>query len=233
GGGGGGAAGASPIDISDLFGQFGGQVDLGDLFGNAGAGAGAARGGRRGRSQAGQDVQAELEVPFEIAAEGGTQDIRLDRGGQLEHLSVKIPPGVDNGSVIRLGGQGEPGHRGGTPGDLLVTVRVAAHPYFRREGANLLVDLPLTITEAALGAKVEVPTLSEGRVWLTVPAGASSGAKLRLRGKGILDRSTKERGDQFAVVKIVVPTKLNERAKELLKELESAAPQTPRSGLWS
>lgn len=222
--------GSGPIDLSDLFGgSFGGQVDLGDIFGNGGAGAGRGR----GRSQAGRDIQAELEVPFRIAAEGGTQDIRLDRAGSAEHLSVKIPAGVDTGSVIRLAGQGEPGHRGGPPGDLLVTVRVAPHAYFRREGSNLLLDLPLSLTEAALGAKVEVPTLSEGSVMLTIPPGTSSGAKLRLRGKGVFDRATKERGDQYVVVKIVVPSRLSDKAKELLHELERAAPQHPRAGLWS
>lgn len=226
-----GGGGGSPIDLSDLFGQFGGQVDFGDLFGGAAAGAG--RGGRGGRPHAGQDVQAELEVPFTTAAEGGKQEIQLDRGGTTEHLSVKIPAGLDSGSVIRLAGQGQPGQRGAPPGDLLVTVRVAPHAYFRREGANLLLDLPLSITEAALGAKIEVPTLSEGPVRLTIPPGTSSGAKLRLRGKGILDRSTKERGDQYVVVKVVVPGKLNDRAKQLLQELESEAPQHPRSGLWT
>lgn len=219
-----------PIDMSDLFGQHGGQIDLGDLFG----GAFGRGGGRRAqpRPQAGEDVTAEVEVPFNVAAEGGSHDIHLSRNGQAEHLSVKIPAGVDSGSVIRLAGQGEPGHAGGPAGDLLITVRVATHPWFRREGTNLLLDLPLTITEATLGAKVEVPTLSEGKVTLTIPPGTSSGAKLRLRGKGIVDRSTKQPGDQLVVVKIVVPGNLSPRAKELVQELETAAPVNPRVGLW-
>lgn len=226
-----GGPGGGPVDMSDLF---GGQVDLGDLFGGAFGRGGPGAGGRRGgsRQQAGQDVQAEVDVPFQVAAEGGSHDIHLDRSGKAEHLTVKIPAGVDSGSVIRLAGLGEPGHAGGPPGDLLITVRVAPHPWFRRDGANLLLDLPLTITEAAMGAKVEVPTLSEGKVTLTIPPGTSSGAKLRLRGKGILDRATKQPGDQFVVVKIVVPGNLSDRAKELLQELQTAAPLNPRVGLW-
>jgi DnaJ-class molecular chaperone len=147
-------------------------------------------------------------------------------------LSVKIQAGVDTGNLVRLAGQGHPGANGGPAGDLLVRIKVAAHPFFRREGSNLLLDLPVTITEAALGAKVEVPTLSEGQIVVTIPAGTSSGAKLRLKGKGVLDRSTKERGDQFVIIKIVVPRKPGERARELLNELAEVEPLTPRRDLW-
>src|SRR5262249_32929550 len=141
------------------------------------------------------------------------------------------PPGVESGSVIRLAGQGEPGRNQGPTGDLLVTIRVLPHAFFRREGNNLVFDLPVTISEAALGAKVDVPTLSEGKVTLTIPPGTSSGTKLRLRGKGAPDRQTHARGDQFAVIKIVVP-KPNPRAEELLNELAQVLPQQPRQGLW-
>jgi len=113
-----------------------------------------------------------------------------------------------------------------------VRIRVAPHPWFRREGTNLLLDLPVTVTEAALGSKVEVPTLSEGNVVVTIPPGTSSGAKLRLRGKGVVDSNSKERGDQFVVVKLVVPKKPGERARELFAELAQVEPQNPRGGLW-
>jgi len=222
-----GTAGAGP-DFADLFG--GGQIDLGDLLGGA-FGGGGRRQGRRG-ARRGQDVEAEVEVPFQVAVEGGKHELALDREGKTEHLSVKVPAGVDTGSVIRLAGEGQPGAGGGPAGDLLIRIRVAPHPWFRREGNNLLVDVPVTVTEAALGAKVEVPTLSEGTVVVTIPPGTSSGAKLRLRGKGILDRATKERGDEFAVVKIVVPKKPGERAQALLAELAQVEPQFPRKGLW-
>jgi DnaJ-class molecular chaperone len=162
--------GAGPIDLGDLFGG-GGQIDLEQIFGGAFGGGGGGRRQTRRSSRRGEDFEVEIEIPFQIAVDGGSHDLHLDRDGKPERLTVKIPPGVDTGSVVRLAGQGQSGGNGGPAGDLLVRIRVAPHPYFRREGNNLLVDLPVTITEAALGAKVEVPTLSEGRVVVTVPAG--------------------------------------------------------------
>lgn len=224
-----GQGGAGPIDLGDLFG--GGQIDLEQILGGAFGGAGGRRPSKRG-SRRGGDVEVEVEIPFQIAVDGGNHDLHLDRGGKPERLSVKIPAGVDTGSVVRLASQGHPGANGGAAGDLLVRIRVAPHPWFRREGIQLLLDLPVTVTEAALGAKVEVPTLSEGMVVVTIPPGTSSGAKLRLRGKGVVDRNTKEHGDQLVVIKIVVPRKPGERAVELLKELAQVEPQNPRGGLW-
>lgn len=223
-----GGRGQAPVDFGDLF---GGQVDLESLLGGAFRGGGARGAGRRGASP-GENFETEIEVPFHMAVDGGKYELSLQREGKTERLTVKIPAGVDNGSVVRLSGQGHPGFGGGPAGDLLVRIRVGPHPFFRREGTNLLVDVPVTITEAALGAKVDVPTLSEGTVVVTIPPGTSSGAKLRLRGKGAPDLSTKKRGDQFVVVKIVAPQNVNERAERLLRELADAAPQTPRAGLW-
>ena len=228
-----GGRGGAQVNPADLEQMFGGQVDLGSLFGGMfGGGGGGPMGGRGRRAQKGADAQVEITVPFQTAVEGGEYPLHLQRDGKPEHLTVKVPAGVDTGSVIRLAGQGQPGAGGGPAGDMLVTIRVAPHPYFRREGNNLLLDLPLTVTEAALGAKIDVPTLSEGRVTLKVPPGTSSGAKLRLREKGVIDRGTKKRGDQFVVVKIVIPQNVTGRTEELLKELAEAAPQSPRAGLW-
>jgi DnaJ-class molecular chaperone len=224
--------GSGPIDLGDLGNLFGGQFDFGSLFGAGNGGRGGPQAGGRGRAQPGADLQLELEIPLEIAVLGGAREVRFTKGGKTEQLTVKIPGGVDNGSVIRLAGQGQPGQRGGPPGDLHVTLRVQAHAYFRRDGNNLLLDVPLTIAEATLGTKIEVPTLGEGPVTMTIPAGASSGTKLRLRGKGGLDRQTKERGDQLVVVKIVVPKKISPRAKELIEELDRLEPVSPREGLW-
>ena len=220
--GGGGAGG--PVDLGEMFGE---GFDLGDLFGGFG-GRGAAGGRRQPRSARGQDLRAEVQVPFQIAAEGGEVELNLDRDGRPERVAVKIPPGVSEGSVIRLGGQGQQGMGGGTRGDLLLTLSVQPHPTFRREGNHLLVDIPITSAEAALGAKVDAPTLSEGQVVVTIPPGTSSGRKLRLRGKGVIDRKTKERGDLYVVAKIVVPDKLSDEQRKLyeaLRDLEA----NPRS----
>lgn len=226
--------GQGPIDLGDLF---GGQVDLGSLFGGMFGGAGQGFGqqaGRRGRAAAskGDNVEAEIEIPFVVAVEGGMHNVHLDRGGNAEQLSVKIPSGVASGSVIRLAGQGQAGRGGGPAGDLLIKIKIAPHRYYRREGSDLLVDVPITVSEGGLGAKIEVPTLSEGPVVVTVPAGTSSGAKLRLRGKGILDHKTGSRGDLYVVIKLVLPPKLDAHTRELFEQIASAAPHNPRTALW-
>lgn len=219
-----------PIDLSDLFGN--GGIDFGDFFGQQmGGGPTAAKRGKRGSAK-GEDARATVKVPFEVAVTGGSVDVRIDRGGQIENLSVKVPAGVSEGQVVRLAGQGNPGTRGGPAGDLLLKVEIAPHPYFRREGSNLLVDVPITPSEAVLGTKVEVPTLSEGLVVLKIPPGTSSGMKLRLRGKGVMDLQTKQVGDQFVVTKIVLPKKMAEKEKELYQQI--AKHEAPvREGLWS
>ena len=225
--------GVGPIDLSDLF---GGQFDLGNLFGGA-FGQGRSAGTQRAHPQAtppqkGQDIQLEITVPFLVAAEGGGHELQFQRDSKKERLTVKIPPGLEHGSVIRLAGQGQPGLMNGSPGDLLLTVLVAPHPFFRRDRNNLLLDVPISPAEAILGAKVEVPTLSEGNVTVTIPPGTSSGAKLRLRDKGIPDRKTSKRGDQFVVIKIVVPKELDEQTRKLYEELSKSSDFSPRSDLW-
>ena len=221
--------GGAQVDFSQMFGGAGGGIDLEQLLGGA-FGGGKRQSRRAGRR--GDDVEVEVEIPFQIAIEGGKYDLSLNRDGRHESLSVKIPTGVETGSLVRLAGQGNPGLQGGAAGDLLIRIRVAPHPWFRREGQNLLVDVPVTVTEAALGAKVEVPTLSEGLIVVTIPPGTSSGAKLRLKGKGGRDRQTHERGDLFAVMKIVVPRNPGTRAIQLYRELAEIEPQTPRQDLW-
>jgi curved DNA-binding protein len=224
--------GSGPIDLSDLF---GGEFDLGDLFGGA-AGGGGFRGGagthRSPQPKRGQDIRTVIQVPFHVSAVGGSHDITLQRGGEVERLEIKVPAGMKAGGTLRLSGKGEPGITGGLAGDLLVTVNVAAHPYFRREGNNVLVDVPLTLTEAALGARIDVPTLTGEEVTLTIPAGTPSGAKLRLKGKGFPDQKTKQPGDQFVVVKIVPPKQLSDTGRELLRQFANEVPQAPREGIW-
>ena len=184
----------------------------------------------------GQDIRAEIEIPFLLAADGGKYDLHLKRdpSAAAETLSVNIPVGIDSGNVIRLAGQGTPGMNGGQAGDLLVSIQVAPHPWFRRDGTNVLLDLPLTITECALGTKADIPTLRDGTVTLTVPPGTSSGARLRLKGKGIRDRRSDVFGDMFAIIKIVAPKPdaVNDRVRELLSELDETLEQSPRASLW-
>ena len=229
-GGGGGQAG--PIDLESLFGGAGGGFNFSDLFGGGGGRAGG-RTRRGGGARPGASLEAEIEVPFRVAAEGGQHELHVNRNGQRERIAVKIPAGIESGAKLRLAGQGEPGSGGASAGDIIVTVKVAADPVFRRDGSNILLDVPLTISEAVLGTKVDVPTLGEGQVTVTIPPGTSSGAKLRLRGRGLINRQTQEKGDQYCVVKIVVPKQVSEQAAALLNEFNQAAPLNPRAGLWS
>ena len=216
------------VDLDDIL---GGGFDLGSLFGGLGGGGRARQ--ARPRPQAGQDVEMEIEIPFYVAIEGGQHSVPIRRqNGNVERLNVKIPAGVDTGSVVKLSGQGHPGQLGGPAGDLRLSVKVAPHPYFRREGNNILLDVPITPAEAVLGTKVDVPTVKEGKVTLTIPPGTSSGAKLRLSGLGAPDPKTKQRGDQFVVVKIVVPKTISEDTRELYEQIAAQTHSSPRENLW-
>src|SRR5579864_522694 len=166
--------------------QMGG--DFGDLFeqlfgGNARGAAGRGSRGRVRPAQRGQDIEHGVTLTFEQGARGTTLPLQITRGpGQVETIEVKIPPGVKDGSRIRIKGRGE--QTGGEPGDLFIVAHVLPHPYFRREGLDIYLDVPLSLYEALLGAKVNVPTL-DGPVTITVPPGTSSGAKLRIKGRGV------------------------------------------------
>jgi len=149
---------------------------------------------------------------------------------KTERLTVKIPPGVDNGSRVRLAGKGGPGTNGGPPGDLYIITRVRPHGFFERKGDNLYCEVPVTVTEAALGAKIDVPT-KDGMVTMTIPAGTQPGQELRLRGKGVPHLGGSGAGDQYVRIKVVVPTASGEHAKQLLRDLERAAPQDPRANI--
>jgi DnaJ-class molecular chaperone len=232
--------GAEDIDFSQLFGErFGGgggesASPFGDIFTQFRRAGGRQRRGSAPQGEArGADVSAELEIPFSTAVLGGEAQISVRRHtGQVETLKVKIPAGIDEGKKIRLRGQGE-AVAGGTPGDILITIHVAPHPWFTRQKNNLEVRVPLTIAEAAQGAKVDVPT-PRGTITLRVPPGSSSGKKLRIKGHGVASRNG-EPGDLFAYLEIVLPTKLDDEALELIKKLEAHAeslgPQQPRRDL--
>jgi len=211
--------------------EFGGDEGFGgmpfeDLLGGM-FGARARRGGRS-RGWPGEDLEISLELDFLEAAKGSTKQISVTRPGRdgeprVERVGVRIPPGVDDGGRIRVPGKGGEGQGGGPPGDLYARIRIRPHPYFKRDGQALLLELPVTIAEATLGARIEIPTL-EGRAIVTVPAGCDSGRRLRLRAKGIADPKTGARGDLYVTVQIRVPTGVDADAKELLKKLSAYDP---------
>jgi molecular chaperone DnaJ len=152
--------------------------------------------------------------------------------GRTEPLEVRIKAGTRDGQRIRIAGKGNAGQHGGAPGDLYVIIRAGGHPVFQREADDIHVVVPVTATEAALGSKIEVPTI-DGRALLKVPPGTQSGQRLRLREKGV-PSATKDgaRGDEIVEVKITVPMPRDEKTKELLRELAKLNPEDPRSDLW-
>jgi DnaJ-class molecular chaperone len=171
-------------------------------------------------------------IPLQTAVVGGTVELKLQRDGPrgktVETISLKIPAGIEDGRKIRLKQQGEAPIASGKPGDLLVTVRVAPHPFFERKGLNLEINLPLTLEEAIQGARVDVPT-PQGTITLTVPPGTSSGRKLRVKGRGITGEDGTQ-GDLFAVAQIVLPDSLPAEAADTISRL-NLGPRNPREKL--
>ena len=192
--------------------------DLGDLFSTL-FGGGGPGGQTRGRGR-GSDMQASLDVSFREAALGTRRSLRAGSGQTVE---VNVPAGVDSGARLRVPGQGGHASRNGRPGDLYLDVTVLPDSHLRRSGRDIELTLPLTLVEACLGTQVDVPTV-DGSVRLTIPAGTSSGAKLRLRGKGVKGPDG-TRGDQFCRIEVVVP-KLDpddKEARRLVEELDRRA----------
>ena len=206
---------ASYEDLEEMFGEGG----IGDLFGDLFRRGGGGRGG----SMRGPDREGVLQVTLEEAARGGRRRVDLGDGRTVE---VEIPPGVTDGQRIRVPGQGVPGVGGGPPGDLFLQVRLLPHQRFRVEGRDLHVEVPVTPAEAALGATIEVPTL-DGVARTKVPAGSSSGRRLRLRGKGLPNPSGPP-GDLYATVRIVVPRQLSAEERRLYEQLQRVSRSRPR-----
>ena len=154
------------------------------------------------------------------------------RATRSESLEVRIPAGTQDRSRLRLPGKGNAGASGGPPGDLFIVVRVEPHSYFHREGDDIHIIVPTTVSEAALGAKIEVPTI-DGPTLLRIPPGTQSGQKFRLRERGVLSPRTGRRGDQYVEVRVQVPRIRDERSKEILRELARLNPEDPRVGLFS
>ncbi len=208
GGFGGGGVEIDPSQFEEILSQFGGMPGMGGFAG------GRARSGRSRRPQRREPIRHDLSVPFETAVLGGTLSLSInDRA-----IDVRIPAGVEEGQSLRLQGQGPGG------ADLLLQIRIEAHHFFKREGNNLVIVTPITIAEAVLGAKIDVPTLEGTKLTVKVPASTSSGARLRLRGKGV------KGGDQFVEIKIVAPPPVDDRSRALMEEFAQRNPQLPRSG---
>jgi DnaJ-class molecular chaperone len=209
--------GFDPFAGSD-FGKFdAGFGDLSSLFEMFGLGAGLGGGRARRRAPRGRDLRVETRVPFETALRGDTLSLDMPRPGGAERLRVRIPPGVDDGDTLRLAGKGEGG------GDLYLTVRVEPHARFRREGRDLICDVPVGIARATLGGPIEVQTF-DGSATITLPPGTRSGQKLRLRGRGVPPSSGQPAGDLLVVVQIEPPRVLDARSRELMEEFDRLNP---------
>ena len=151
---------------------------------------------------------------------------------KTEAVEVRIPPGAQQGSRLRVAGKGNSGTHGAPSGDLYITIRVEPHPIFRREGDDIEITVPVRIDEAGLGTKIEVPTI-DGRALLKIPQGTKNGQKFRLREKGVLNSRTGARGDQLVEVELEAPVVQDERTKELLREYATLHPEDPRAELWT
>jgi DnaJ-class molecular chaperone len=220
-----GGGGASHFGSGGEF-SFG---DLDDMFGRL-----FSRREGPGRPRRGADLEASLELDFLAAARGGEHQLSFSRPAadgsvRTERLTVRIPAGVADGGRIRLAGKGAQSANG-RPGDLHLTVRVRPHPVFRREGRNLHATIPIGVSEAVLGAQIEVPTL-EGRATVTVPAGTDSGQVLRLRGVGVPDPAGGPPGDLLVTVQIRVPKQLDDEARAKFQELAELDPEDLRKDL--
>jgi DnaJ-class molecular chaperone len=200
-------------DLNDLF---------GDLFGQAARGQTAA-GGFRTR---GGDVEYTLAIDFLDVVNGAKRRLTLPDGSTLD---VNIPPGVKDGQALRLAGKGHPGLGTGPAGDAYVHITIRAHPFYRRDGQDLHVELPVTLSEALNGAKLRVPTPT-GSVTLSVPPASNSGSKLRLKGKGVADRGG-VRGDLLFMLKVILPDAKNAELNEFMARWEKAHPYNPRGEL--
>ncbi len=221
--------GGMPFDFGDFqevnVGDYG-TFDFGSIFEDLFGGRAARGRVRRGPiPRQGANAEAEIEVDLRDAVAGAERDVRV--GGKT--LRVKIPKGVTDGSMVRLSGQGAPGAHGGGAGHLYLRVRLREHPWIRREGKDLYLDLPLTVPEAVLGGEVTLPTF-EGPVRLRIAPGSQSGKKLRLRGKGMPDLRGGERGDLYATVRIVLPER-TAGLEKAVKPLEDLYKGDPRAGI--
>lgn len=211
------------------FNNFSGSGDFGvfeDVFSDFFRSQNSRRSKKFGPAR-GTDLEYELTIDFYQSYQGVSAIVTImDR-----KINVHIPAGVDSGSRVRVPGQGAPGLRGGPPGDLYLTLLVTPHPFFKREGDDIQTTLPITLTEAILGAKIEVPG-PDGRLLLKVPEGTQSGTSFRFRGKGFPSVKSDARGDFYVTAQVMIPANIDHVSKELLAEFAKRNPVNPRQGLW-
>ena len=199
--------------------------DLEDLFAAFGSGRGRQRRGGEGFKARGADRHYTMTVDFVEAATGGKQRLSL---APEEWLDVTIPAGINDGQVLRLRGKGGPGVGGGSGGDALIEVHIAPHPLFRREGDDIHIELPVSLAEVVLGARVPAPTIT-GPVTMTIPKGSDTGSQLRLRGKGVQRKG--KLGDQYVTLKVVVGQASDPELAEFVEKWAPRHPFNPREGM--
>jgi molecular chaperone DnaJ len=205
------------------FGGAGFEDVFANLFGGGGGGFGGPRGPQRG-----QDLTTTQTLDFIDGVKGTTLKLSLKAGA--EPTTIKIPAGVSDGQKIKIAGKGNPSPNGGPAGDLIITVTVKPHPVFTRDGNNIRVTVPITFTEAVLGATIQVPTLGGDPVKLKVAPGTPNGRVLRVKGRGVV--TAKAEGDLLATVEIAVPSHISDKAKKALEEFEGLLPdENPRADL--
>jgi DnaJ-class molecular chaperone len=230
------------LDLEQIFGRAKGAGGGGGGFENGftdffeqmlGGGAGRGARGARRPSQAptpGTNLRHELQISLQKAILGGPTEFYLHSATGRNKLSVNIPAGIESGTKMRLRGKGEPSTSGGPPGDLILVVNVSEHPHFRRSGRNLELTLPVSLREAALGAKIDVPT-PKSTITLSIPPCSSSGKKLRIKGQGVPDPKGGAAGDLIVQLQIVLPKTLDDTAKQAIEQLDADHPVQPRESL--
>jgi curved DNA-binding protein len=238
-----GAGGASfeGLDLEQIFGGARGgggfQNGFSDFFeqlmgAGATGGGGGRSAGRRPRPAApavGDNIRHELHIPLKKALTGGQHEFYLPADAGRQKIAFSVPAGIESGSKMRLRGKGYASPSGGPAGDLILVIHVDEHPLIRRQGKNLVITLPVTLKEATLGAKVEVPT-PKGTLMMTVPPGSSGGRRLRLKGQGV-DDGKGPAGDILIELQIALPEKIDDAARQWIEQFDSTHPLTPRSQL--
>jgi DnaJ-class molecular chaperone len=220
-------------NLHDLFGNTGGTGGSGGFADSFGSifddlfSSGQSRQTRHANPDL--DVEKNVDIRFEDAVRGTTIQLRVPRSnGTMDRLQVKIPPGVDTGSRIRVAGKGKAGRHGRPDGDLYIIAQVHPHEYFTRDGNDIICDAPVTLGEITLGAKIDVPTI-DGKISMRIPPGTQNGRKFRLRGKGVPFLKGEGQGDQYVQIRVVLPDQLDDRSRALMEEFDQLNPLQPRA----